>query len=67
MKKPRLGARIRSIREAHGLTLSDAARAADMPRQHLHRLETGGRKSPRIDTILRVARALGVTLEELAG
>jgi transcriptional regulator with XRE-family HTH domain len=55
-----LGRTARRLREGQGLTLADAARRARISSAMLSRLETG-RVSPSLETIVGLARALGVT------
>jgi transcriptional regulator with XRE-family HTH domain len=55
-----LGRTARRLREGQNLTLADVARRADISSAMLSRLETG-RVSPSLETIVALARALGVT------
>ena len=55
-----LGRTARRLREGQGLTLADVARRARISSAMLSRLETG-RVSPSLETIVGLARALGVT------
>ena len=59
-----LGARIRDFRESAGLTQEALARAADIGRVTLVRLEKG-EQSPRFRTLDAIARALGRRVSEL--
>src|SRR5260370_39465286 len=59
-----LGATARRLREGQNLTLADVARRADISSAMLSRLETG-RVSPSLETIVALARALGVTASAL--
>ena len=54
-----LGQRVRSYREAHGLTLEEVAERIDADFRHFQRIESG-QVNPTLATILRVAEALGV-------
>ncbi len=58
-----LGARIRAARRSAGLTQADLARSIVSP-SYLSRLEAGER-SPGLETLERLAEALGLTVEEL--
>lgn len=60
-------ARVRERREALGFTREALARRADLPLQTLADLETGRTKSPKADTIARVADALVCTMDDLFG
>jgi transcriptional regulator with XRE-family HTH domain len=55
-----LGRTARRLRESQNLTLADVARRADISSAMLSRLETG-RVSPSLETIVALARTLGVT------
>lgn len=50
---------LRAAREAKGLTISALARASNVHRVTLHRLEAGG-GAPRMDTLDALAKALDV-------
>lgn len=60
----RLARRIRTLREARGLTQEDFARASDISPSFASLLERGER-SPSLETLLQVAAALDVPLSEL--
>jgi transcriptional regulator with XRE-family HTH domain len=59
-----LGRRIQSLRQARGLTQEDLADAADLDRSYIAGVE-GGFRNPALRNLLRIARALKVTLSEL--
>src|SRR5882724_4785168 len=59
-----LGRTARRLRESQNLTLADVARRADISSAMLSRLETG-RVSPSLETIVALARTLGVTASAL--
>ena len=59
-----VGERVRRFRESAGLTQDALARAADIGRVTLVRLENGG-QSPRFKTLKAVADALGVDAPDL--
>ncbi|HWJ82260.1 MAG TPA: XRE family transcriptional regulator [Nocardioides sp.] len=61
---PGVGARIRALREARGLSLSALAAAAGVGKGSLSELETG-RRNPTLDTLYAVASPLGVPLSAL--
>ena len=62
--RPLLGARVRALRDALGLTQEQLAERADMHWTFVSGVERG-RRDPRLNTIARLARALGVTPDEL--
>lgn len=57
--------RIRERREAAGLTINAAAEIAGMHRVAWSDLEAGRRTNPTLETLEKVAGALGVTVAEL--
>ena len=59
-----LGQRLRSLREADGLTQEAVAGVAGIDRVTLSRIETG-EQSPRYETLLAIARVLQVSSAEL--
>jgi transcriptional regulator with XRE-family HTH domain len=59
-----VGGRIRSVRLQQRMTLADLARVTGISISTLSRLETGGRK-PTLELLLRVARGIGVPLDDL--
>jgi Zn-dependent peptidase ImmA (M78 family)/DNA-binding XRE family transcriptional regulator len=59
-----LHANLRRIRSAKGMSQGDLADAAELSRVGYRNIESGA-SAPRVDTLMRVAKALGVGLEEL--
>jgi transcriptional regulator with XRE-family HTH domain len=57
--------RLKALREARGLTQDGLARAAGLTVSTVTKLERPG-KEPSWDTAKKLAKALGVTLDELA-
>jgi DNA-binding Xre family transcriptional regulator/CheY-like chemotaxis protein len=60
----RIGARVRQERETRGWSLADLARRTGMQPPNLHRLESG-KHVPSLETLERVAEALGVRVADL--
>lgn len=60
-----LGATIRRIREERGIAQSKLARMADLPNNTLIRIETGAVTNPSLETIKKIAAALGMEPYEL--
>ena len=60
----RLGANVRQLREARGLTQEQMARLAGIPRATWSHMESGA-ANPTLTVLHRIARALQVPLEEL--
>ncbi|OHB53718.1 MAG: hypothetical protein A2Y07_03390 [Planctomycetes bacterium GWF2_50_10] len=61
MNEHAIGENIRALREAAGLTLTEAARKSALTKSALSKIETG-QSSPPIATLLRIAGALGVSI-----
>lgn len=60
----RLGANIAATRRGVGLSQEEVGRRASLHRTEVGLLERGER-TPRIDTVVRLAGALGVTVDHL--
>jgi transcriptional regulator with XRE-family HTH domain len=60
----KVGATIRHLREAQGFTQAALARRAGLSRMHVIRIERDD-ISPTLDTLERIAKALGVTVRNL--
>ena len=61
-----LGEKIRIAREAAGLTQAVLAQKAKISEGQLRKLETGRAKNPGIARLQRIARVVGVSLDDLA-
>lgn len=59
-----LGKIITSLRIQRGLSLSELARQVGIGKGHLHQIEAG-RQEPRVNLAVRLAKTLGVTVEDL--
>lgn len=66
-RKNGLASRIRAHRKARGLSASELARRAGLARTHVSLIERGTRRTPSIETVQAIARALGVSVSELLG
>ncbi|MBS1596095.1 MAG: helix-turn-helix transcriptional regulator [Bacteroidetes bacterium] len=60
----KLGARIKELRKAKGMTQNELANAVDMDYQNISRLERGEKNAVYL-TIKEIARGLGVSMAEL--
>jgi transcriptional regulator with XRE-family HTH domain len=56
-----------ALREGKGLTQQALATLAGLPWSVVAKIEQGVTKNPRLDTLRALAKALGVTLDRLAG
>jgi len=63
MNEQIIAKRIRKIRLARGLTLTEAAKRSELTKSALSKIETA-QISPPISTMIRIAKALGVALLE---
>lgn len=55
-----------AAREARGLSLRDLGRLTGIQSSHLSEFETGTRSNMRWRTVVRLARALDLSLDDLA-
>lgn len=62
-----LAARLRALRTRAGLTQLQLATRAGLTPAAVGHIETGARTRPAAETVARLARALGVAVEELLG
>jgi len=61
----KLGKRIRSLRTKLELSQDEFARKADIPYTTLTKIETGVIKKPSVFAMAKIAKALGVSIEDL--
>ncbi len=61
-----LGQAIRAIRQAEGLSQKELAQAAGIDQSYLSMIESDQRRNPGIRIMSRLARALRVSMDELA-
>ena len=60
-----IGARLRKLREDQKISQADMAKAAGVSVSALSQIELGVTKNPRPDTLLGIARRLGLSMESL--
>ena len=60
-----LGGNIKKIRKKRNLTQDKLARLADISYTSITKIETGVIKSPSVQTVAKIAKALNVTLDDL--
>jgi transcriptional regulator with XRE-family HTH domain len=56
---------IKKYRQAKGLSQDKLSRLADISHATIIKIESGGIQSPTIDTVQKIAKALGVSLDNL--
>lgn len=60
-----LGSRIKAVRESRGLSIRDLAELAGINKSQIVRIESG-QSDPHYTTLLRIARALEVSVGDVA-
>lgn len=63
----KLGERIQNALDVRGMTQADLARATGLSTGLIAQIVSGSTKDPRFSNVVRIARALDVSLEYLAG
>lgn len=58
---------LKTLREGKGLSQVDLAKKASVGRTYIVKLESGDKKNPSLDTLKKLAKALGVPVTELLG
>ena len=56
---------IKKYRKQRGLSQNKLSRLADVSHATIIKIESGGIQSPTIDTVQKIAKALGIGLEDL--
>ena len=65
MRPKRVGDAVRKARERQGLTQQQLAKAAKVSQPYLSQIESGSVKDPAVSRMHRIAKALGVKIEDL--
>ncbi len=65
MQHRSIGERIRGLRKEHGLTQAELGERAGLHQVQIAQLEADRYRSPRLETLRAVAKALGVSLTDL--
>lgn len=65
-KAKRIGEVLREVRIEAGLSARDIERLSGMSTGIISQIESGRRQNPGFSTILKLARAIGVSMEDLA-
>jgi len=65
MESNQLGQKLKKLRNKLGLSQDDFARKADVPYTTLTKIETGVIKKPSVFVVSKIAKSLGVSMEEL--
>lgn len=59
------GTELQRLRKAQNWSLEDLARRSGVSLSHISQLEKGGRKSPSVDLVYRLAEALSISIYQL--
>ena len=62
---PTVSKNIRKLRKAKGLSQDKLSRLADVSHATIIKIESGGIQSPTIGTVQKIAKALGVGIDDL--
>jgi transcriptional regulator with XRE-family HTH domain len=60
-----IGDKIKQLRNKQGLTQDELARKSDLPYTTLTKIETNVITKPSIQTVIKIAKGLGITLDDL--
>ena len=60
-----IGDKIKQLRNRQGLTQDELARKSDLPYTTLTKIETNVITKPTIQTVVKIAKGLGVSLDDL--
>lgn len=61
----KIGQRIKELRELHGLTIKDLSDKSGVGQSTISEIETGKAKNPKSETLSKLARVLGVIVDDL--
>ncbi len=64
-EQPPLAKRVTLLRQLHYITQEELAKRAGLSQAAVQAIEQGARPDPRLSTVVKLADALGVTLDEL--
>jgi len=60
-----IGDKIKLLRNKQGLTQDELARKSDLPYTTLTKIETNVITKPSIQTVIKIAKGLGISLDDL--
>lgn len=60
-----IGDKIKQLRNKQGLTQDELARKADLPYTTLTKIETNVITKPSIQTVMKIAKGLGIGIDDL--
>ena len=56
---------LRKLRETNGLSQEKLARLSDVANNTMVKIEAGKNQNPTLDTLKKIAKALGISIDEL--
>lgn len=65
MSNSKIGSNFKKLRAQRGYSLEKVARLAELSLNTVVRLESGINKNPTIETLTKIARALGASVDDL--
>lgn len=65
MKSQNIGDKIKQIRNKQGITQDELARKSEIPYTTLTKIESNVITKPTIQTVAKIAKGLGITIDEL--
>jgi len=65
MANSKISSNIKKLRTEKGYSLEKVARLSDLSLNTVMRVESGTNKNPTIETLKKIAKALGVSVDEL--
>jgi len=60
-----IGNKIKQLRNKRGLTQAELARKSDLPYTTLTKIETNVITKPSIQTVMKIAKGLGISIDDL--
>lgn len=60
-----IGDKIKKVRNKQGITQDELARKAELPYTTLTKIESNVITKPTIQTVVKIAKGLGITIDEL--
>jgi transcriptional regulator with XRE-family HTH domain len=67
MSPRKISVALKRLREKKGISQLALAKRAKVAQAYISEMEAGGKKNPGIETLRKLAKALGVTVTELLG
>ena len=67
MSPGKIGVTLKRLRESKGLSQLQLAKRADVAQAYISEMEAGDKRNPGIETLRKLAKALGVPVTELLG